>query len=78
MKDSDNSPSLDIKKENDAPKAPEMPKTPTPKVAAFENCTPANWVITPTKVDGEITAVNLISKETFEGKIKDFSKRLRG
>lgn len=57
-------------------KAPET-KAPEAKAdTGFTNKIPANWIITPTE-DG-IEAINLISKETFTGSMKEFNAKLRG
>ena len=42
----------------------------------FEDNIPSNWIITPT--ENGISAISSKTRETFEGTIQEFNKRLKG
>jgi hypothetical protein len=61
----------------------ETPVVVAPKVAApkvqpkeFVNKITSNWNITPTEVEEEITALNSVTNEYFEGTIVEFNRLL--
>jgi hypothetical protein len=57
----------------------ETPVVVAPKVMAkvqFVNKITSNWNITPTEVEEEITALNSVTNEYFEGTIVEFNRLL--
>ena len=46
------------------------------ETVSFVNKVPAHWTLIPT--ENGVKAVNVSSRETFEGSISEFNKRLRG
>lgn len=46
------------------------------EILTFTDRVPAHWTLTPT--DNGVKAINVSSRETFEGSILEFNKRLRG
>jgi hypothetical protein len=64
--------------DQEIPVVVEAPKVAKVKVKEFFNKVPSNWNITPTEVEEEITALNSVTNEYFEGTIAEFSKLLEG